>query len=87
MKRLGETDFLAGLMRADVVLGEDEDTGKVFVVFGRSTTKGIAGSARGMVCHVIRQPILQRSDELDALLVAVRLAKGYHEYEATDCGN
>ncbi len=83
MERLRSRAFLAALKEADVILGLDERTRNEFLVFGRSTLQGVVGSGRSMELVVLREEILQHTEELEALLAAVQVARGYHEYEAT----
>jgi hypothetical protein len=83
MQKLGSPQFLAELMRADVVRGQDEQTGNTFIVFGRSTLQSIKAANQSMDCYVIQVAIIQKTLELEALIAAVKVAKGYHEYEAT----
>ena len=61
IKNLGSPAFIEELKQADVVLGKDEQTGNEFVVYGRSTLKGIMGSGQPMECAVMKVSILQGS--------------------------
>ena len=81
IQELLSLEFIAKLKDVDVILGVDEETGNEFLLFGRSTLRGIVASSTPMDCAVARQSILQESDELEALIAAVRKAKGYDEYE------
>lgn len=87
IQKLSSPQFLAELEHADVVLGRDEQTGNTFPVFGRSTLQSMKAANQSMDCYVIEQPILQKTRELEALVAAVQVAKGYHEYEPTTSTN
>jgi hypothetical protein len=80
IQQLGSPEFLDALKQADIILGMDEATGNDFVLFGKSTLRGIAGSGAPMNCVVVKQKIRGNSLEFEALLAAVTAAKGYHEY-------
>jgi hypothetical protein len=82
MRTLGGTEILEKIKQADVILGKDEETGNEFVVFGRSTLEGVVQSGQEMRAKVMVCSILQRTTELEALIDAVSVARGYHDYEA-----
>jgi hypothetical protein len=81
IQQLGSPEFLEALKQADIILGMDEATGNEFVLFGKSTLRGIAGSGAPMNCVVVKQMIRGNSLEFETLIAAVTAAKGYHEYE------
>ena len=82
IQELLSPEFIAKLKQADVILGVDEDTKHEFILFGRSTCRAVAatGVTKGFLSITV--PILQETDELEALCAAVAHAKGYDEYEA-----
>lgn len=82
MRKLGSAEFREELRQADVILGRDEETDNQFLVFGRSTLQAIVQSGVSMVGKVLYVPILQRTLELEALIAAVQVARGYDDYEA-----
>ncbi len=86
MRRFFDPQFHDELKKADLILCKDERSGDEFLVFGRSTLKRIVGSGSGqpMDCAVLRVVILRHTKELEALLAAVQVVKGYHEYEGRD---
>jgi hypothetical protein len=73
-------EFREELSNADVILGLDEATYSIVVLFGGATLRATA-SGELKECQTVLKPILQATDELEALLAAVTFAKGYHEYE------
>lgn len=77
-------DFARQVQKADLVIGKDEASGREFVVFGRSILEAIVDENHMAKVHPLVVPILQATDELEALIAAVREAKGYDDYEAED---
>jgi len=82
MRELCSPQFVDELRFADIIRGVDERTGNTFILFGRSTLQAIITSGRPMPVDVVTTTILQETVELEALCTAVKMAKGYHEYEA-----
>jgi hypothetical protein len=69
------------IKKADAVFCTDERTGKDFMVFGQTVLQQIvdAGESEERTITFVK-PILYNSEELEALLDAVRIAKGRHEH-------
>jgi hypothetical protein len=71
---------------AEVIMGTDEMTGNEFLVFGREVVREIIASNTSRSVYVVRVPILQATEELEALLAATVFVKGWHEYESSEYG-
>ncbi len=84
IQRLHDPEYLGRLSRADLIFGLDEETDHPFLIFGRSKLKEIAAAGLSTKCVAIIEPLLQRTDELEAFIEAVRQAKGHDEYETVD---
>jgi hypothetical protein len=66
---------------AELIFGIDEETGNRFVVFGAETLQGIIdGTEPERECTWCFVEILQRTEELEALLAAVQCARSYYDY-------
>jgi len=67
---------------ADVIVGVDEETGNEFVAFGAETLDQISRLPDGQSCPVnlVKVRIIQRTDELEALLGTIQAARSYHDY-------
>jgi hypothetical protein len=76
--------FIGQVKKADLIMGKDEASGHEFVLFGRSTLEAVVKENRTAKVHQLVVPILQETDELEALIAAVRVAKGYDDYQADD---
>ncbi len=76
-------EMQATLKGADVILAVDEKDKRDILLFGRSTLAGIVKSGAPMKIRMVRYAIRPETAELEAMIVAVRRAKGYHEYEAS----
>jgi hypothetical protein len=64
---------------AEVIWGLDEDTGNRFLVFGTHTFTEL-GPEGGRLVRQIIVPIRRSTSELEALLAAVQVKRGYHDY-------
>jgi hypothetical protein len=82
MAALRDPRFIDQIRQAEIVIGRDEKTGNEFLLFGRSTARAVIASGKSMRVMAMLVPILQHTTELEALSAAVRIAKGYDEYEA-----
>jgi hypothetical protein len=51
-------------------------------MFGRSTYERVIASNVAIIAKLLRVPIPFATDELEAWLAAVEVAKGYHEYQS-----
>ncbi len=87
MGYLASAEFQENLKQNEVILGVDEKTGNEFVVFGRSTLRTMLSAAAPRPTLTMRVNILQATDELVMLIAAVRVAKGYDEYEAYEAAS
>jgi hypothetical protein len=70
---------------AELIYGLDEETGNRFLAFGGETLKEIAESNdESRECSVIVISILQRTEEHEALVAAVEVARSYSDYAGGD---
>jgi len=75
---------LSVLRTADIILGVDEATGNVFLVYGaRLLEKGI-WTKKTVTASIVQVPILQATLELEALIDAVTAVKGRCDYKGGD---
>jgi len=77
---LHDPDFHQQVQNVKVILGIDEATKNVSLVFGLATLSRIIRTGQTEAVEVIRVPIFQATSELEALLVAVAHVNGYHDY-------
>lgn len=77
-------DDLMGMVKdADVIFGLDG--GGPFLVFGTEKLKQIAGTGQGIQLKQVTIP-LDEETELEMLIAAVVVAKGYHEFQSSESG-
>jgi hypothetical protein len=84
LAELCSLEFRESLRSAAVVLGKDENTDNQFVVFGLDMLQVIASGKTRSDRAMLVVPILQHTDELEALITAVSIVKGRHDYKALE---
>ena len=67
---------------ADIIFGVDEETGNEFVAFGAEIIGQSSQLPDGdtLPVTVIKVGILQRTEELEALLGTIQAARSHHDY-------
>ena len=75
---------IALFKETDVILGHGTDTDNVFVVYGRELLQTIAAGKDGKECTILTVDLRQSTSELEMLLAAVKVAKGFDDYQSFD---
>ena len=80
--KLRELRILASnnFCNAELIFGFDEETGNRFLVFGGEILKEVAEGNKSREHSVMVVSVLQRTAELEGLVMAVQTARGYHDY-------
>jgi hypothetical protein len=81
LRYLCSNEFRVALKQSELIVGQDEATGNEFVVFGRPILERISETGAEEKHVVLMVPILQETEELECLIAAVQVVKGWHEYE------
>ncbi|MGD1095124.1 MAG: hypothetical protein ABSB35_24420 [Bryobacteraceae bacterium] len=81
LKKQNET--LELFTKTDIILGHDTDTDNVFLVFGRTLLQVIVADNESRPCSVVVVNLRQSTSELELLIAAVQVARGYDDYQSS----
>jgi hypothetical protein len=74
-------EFRAELKQSEIKVAQARSTGDEFVVFGRPILELIDVTGMEEKHKALMVPILEETNELEALIAAVQVAKGWDEYQ------
>ena len=71
----------AAIVQADVILGIDVITRNEFLMYGQEFLEKAAKRKRSTLAKVMRVTMRQDTDDLEKMLVLIKVVRGRHDYQ------